>query len=225
MGRLDGAAGTLPELAAVPWRPLVDDATLRRTARLWTLTTLAHVLPFSLVAVVLFLLAPRSAPVGVLALAHAWVIPEIYAQRGANVVKPKFRRPQPGAEDSERTALGLLGDLVGHDARDGYVRTGLVCEPGRLGVWLVGQEGALLVRPGARRVHCCCVRVPEAHLPPSDRVAHLLLALRADERGFATLANCAFSGARWRVRRRLSPRMRPGLDAAGRLARRSKVSR
>jgi hypothetical protein len=215
------AAGTLPELAAVPWRPLADDATLRRLARKWTLHTLGLVVPFVGVAVWLFLLDPRSAPAGLVALGHAWVIPGLYAQRGANVVKPKVRRARPGAEDSERTALGLLGDLVGHDVRDGYVRTGLVCEPGTLGVWLVGEEGALLVRPGGRRVHCCCVRVRDASLPPSDRVAHLLLALRTDERGFATLANCSFSGARWRVRRRLAPRMRPVLDAAGRLARRS----
>jgi hypothetical protein len=62
-------------------------------------------------------------------------------------------------------------------------------------------------------VHCFCVRVPEAGLPRADRVAHLLLALRADERGFATLANCAFAGARWRVRRRLPAHMRPALDA------------
>jgi hypothetical protein len=186
----------------------------------WTLFTVGLVTPFCAVAVLLFLLSPYSAPVGLLAFGHAWVIPELYAARGANVVSPKIRRGLPGAEESERTALGLLGDLVGHDARDGYGRTGLVCEPGKLGVWLVGEEGALLVRPGGRSVHCYCIRVPEPNLPRSDRVAHLLLALRTDERGFATLANCSFAGARWRVRRRISPRMRPGLDAATTLARR-----
>jgi len=211
------AAGTLPELAAVPWRPLADERTLRRTAFWWTLTTLSHVVPFCAVAVGLFLLQPLTFPIGLLALGHAWVICEVYAQRGANVAKP--RGPQPGTEASERTALGLLGDLVGHDARDGYERTGLVCEPGTLGVWLVGEQGALLVRPGGRRVHCYCVRVPEPNLPRADRVAHLLLALRMDERGFATLANGAFCGARWRVRRRLPSAMRPGLDAAARRAR------
>jgi hypothetical protein len=148
------------------------------------------------------------------------VIPELYAQRGANVVKPRLRRPQPGTERGEHTALGLLGDLVGHDPRAGYENTGMVCEPGAFGVWLVAEAGALLVRPGGRRVHSYCVRVPEPNLPRADRVAHLLLALRADERGFATLANCAFSGARWRLRRRLPAGRRPGLDAAARLARR-----
>jgi hypothetical protein len=214
----DPAARTLPELAAVPWRPLADATTLRRLESRWRRHTVALVVPFCVVAVVLFLLDPRTTPVGLLALGHAWVIPEIYAQRGANVVKPKFRRPRPGAEESERTALGLLGDLVGHDARDCYQRTGLLCEPGTLGVWLLAEEGALLVRPGGRRVHCYCVRVLEPNLPRADRVAHLLLALRTDERGFATLANWSFAGARWRVRRRLSPRMRPALDAARRLA-------
>ena len=68
-------------------------------------------------------------------------------------------------------------------------------EQGRLGVWLVGQAGALLVRPRGRRVHCYCVKVNEPSLPPSDRIAHLLLALRTDEEGFATVANLAFSGA------------------------------
>jgi hypothetical protein len=52
-------------------------------------------------------------------------------------------------------------------------------------------------------------------------VAHLLLALRADEEGFATVANLAFSGAPWRLRRRMHPRTRPALDAALRLSRRS----
>jgi hypothetical protein len=64
------------------------------------------------------------------------------------------------------------------------------------------------------RVHCFCVRVNDPALPTGDRIAHLLLALRADEEGFATVANQAFSGAPWRVRRRLAPSLREGLDAA-----------
>ena len=73
----------------------------------------------------------------------------------------------------------------------------------------------MLVRPGGRRVHCYCVQVKEPDLPSGDRIAHLLLALRADEQGFATVANRAFTGARWRLRRRLPAQMRPGLDAVG----------
>ena len=70
----------------------------------------------------------------------------------------------------------------------------------------MGEAGALLVTPGGRRVHCFCVRVTDRDLPPSDRVAHLLLALREDEVGFATVANHAFAGAPWRVR---APAARP----------------
>ena len=83
----------------------------------------------------------------------------------------------------------------------------------------MGEAGALLVMPGARRVHCFCVRAGERELPPSDRVAHLLLALREDERGFATVANHAFAGAPWRVRRRMPAGMRGALDAARAAAR------
>ena len=81
-------------------------------------------------------------------------------------------------------------------------------ERGAFGVWLVGEAGALLVR--GRRVHCWCVRATDPALPSSDRIAHLLLALRADEAGFATVANHAFAGARWRVRRRLPEARPPG---------------
>ena len=81
-------------------------------------------------------------------------------------------------------------------------------------MWVVGPAGTLLVRPGGRRVQCYCVRVAEAELPIADRVAHLLLALRADEAGFATVANLTFSGACWRLRPRLSSAAREGLAAA-----------
>jgi hypothetical protein len=64
------------------------------------------------------------------------------------------------------------------------------------------------------------VRVNDPELPTGDRVAHLLLALRADEHGFATVANLAFSGATWRVRRRLDAGQRPALDGAVDAARR-----
>jgi hypothetical protein len=98
-------------------------------------------------------------------------------------------------------------------------RTGLALERGAFGVWLVGPAGALLVRPKGRREQCYCVRVTDANLPRADRVAHLLLALRADESGFATVANLTFSGACWRLRPRLSPSAREGLAAAVRVAR------
>jgi hypothetical protein len=58
------------------------------------------------------------------------------------------------------------------------------------------------------------VKVTESKLPSSDRIAHLLLALRSDETGFATVANLSFSGARWRVRRRLPRPAREAFDVA-----------
>ena len=187
----------------------MDERRLDLYARAWTVTTLAHVVPFVITAAVLVLIEPWLWPMSALALAQAWIIPELYANRGAKVVRPKRRTE----EDAERTALGLLGALVDHDARELHARTGLVREPGRLGTWLVGEAGALLVRKGRGRVHCFCVRVDHPDLPSADRISHLLLALRADEQGFATVANQAFAGARWRVRRRIPKRMRPALDS------------
>ncbi|MGH2839256.1 MAG: hypothetical protein ACRDKY_00345, partial [Solirubrobacteraceae bacterium] len=97
--------------------------------------------------------------------------------------------------------------------------TGLVLEPGRLGTWLVGEAGALLIPAHGRRVYCYCVKVDgrmdgASELPSGDRIAHLLLALRTDEQGFATVANLSFAGARWRLRRRMRREMRPALAAA-----------
>lgn len=205
----------LPELASVPWRPRVTASRLRRAGRLWTLSTFFHTVPFLLAAVGLSLAKPVTIPVGIVLVAHAWVIPELYAMRGANVVRPGRR----ALGEAESVAMGLLGDLVGHGPRELFDQTGLMLEPGRFGLWLVGQAGALLVRPGGRRVHCYCVKATDATLPAGDRVAHLLLALRSDEAGFATVANLAFSGACWRLRRRLAAAMRPALDAAALKAR------
>jgi hypothetical protein len=211
------AAEPLPELAAVHWRPRADAQRLDRTSLMWTAITVAHVVPFIAAGIVLFLVQPLALPVSLASLAHAWVIPELYAQRGANVVRGKRSR---APADAEARSVGLLGDLVGHEARELHAQTGLVLERGRLGVWLVGSAGAVLVRPGGRRAVCYCVGVNDPTLPSGDRIAHLLLALRSDEEGFATVANLAFSGARWRVRRRLAAATRPALDAGAAAARR-----
>jgi hypothetical protein len=183
----------------------------------WTATTVAHTVPFIVAAVVLSALLPVLAPVSIVLLVHAWAIPELYASRGAKVLRPRGS----DSGEPERVAVGLLGDLVDHRVRELHARTGVALERGSFGVWLLGQAGALLVRPGGRRVNCYCVRVPDASLPPTDRIAHLLLALRTDEAGFATVANLSFSGARWRVRRRLPAPVRDALDAAGAQARRA----
>jgi hypothetical protein len=204
----------LPELAQVHWRPRASAESLRKRGQVWTAWMVAVTVPFALAGATLIALAPLSFPVAIMALVHAWVIPELYAFRGANVVRAK-RRP---GDRAEQVAQGLLGDLLGHDARELQRRTGLAMERGKLGVWLVGEAGALLVAPGGRRVHCFCVGVNDPELPPSDKVAHLLLALRTDEEGFATVANHAFAGAPWRVRRRLDKEMRPALGAARKIA-------
>ena len=205
----------LPELASVPWRQRTDARWLRRWGRIWHAWTLLYTVPLVAAGAAMLWLEPLSAPVALAALAHAWIIPELYAFRGASVVRPKG----PRNEDAEPVAQGLLGDLLGHDERELQRKTGLALEQGGLGVWLVGEGGALLVTPGGARVHCFCVRTTEPELPPSDRVAHLLLALRVDEEGFATVANHAFAGAPWRVRRRLPTAMRPALKVALRAAR------
>jgi hypothetical protein len=205
-------AQALPELASVPWRARTDARWLRRQARLWHAWTLLYTVPFAAAGVAMMWLDPLTAPVALVAAAHAWIIPELYAARGAGVARSKRARDAR----AEGVAQGLLGDLLDHDQRELQRRTGLALEPGELGTWLVGEAGAMLVVPGGRRVHCFCVSATDAALPPSDRIAHLLLALRMDEEGFATVANHAFAGAPWRVRRRLPDRMRPALDAARR---------
>jgi hypothetical protein len=194
---------------------------------------------FTAPGLLLLYLEPVTLPVAAICFAHAWLIPWLQASRGAESVVPIGSRrsaalargraglPADGsraapAENAapERVALGLLGDLLGHEERELVAGTGLALQRGGLGVWLVGEQGAYMVRPGGRRVDCWCVRVAEAEgLPAGDRVAHLLLALREDERGFAKVANLGFSGAMWRVRRRIARRSRPALDAARAIAR------
>jgi len=204
----------LPELAAVPWRRRASAAGLRSRGRLWTWFTVAYVVQWMVVAGVLLALEPMSAPVAGIGLLMAWIVPELYAARGATTLRPKGARH--GAV--EPVAQGFLGDLLGHEARELHAETGLAVEPGHLGAWVIGEGGAALVTDEGRRVHCFCVRTTDPELPPSDRIAHLLLALRTDEEGFATVANHAFAGAPWRLSRRIDKRMRPALAAARRLA-------
>jgi hypothetical protein len=202
----------LGELEAFSWRRRADEELLRREGRRWTLWTSGVVVTFLVPGVLLLALSPWTFPVALASFGHAWVINELYARRGARSVVPGLGTP---TSEAERAAMGLLGDLMGHRDRDLVGRTGLAPQEGRLGIWLVGEQGAFLVRPGGRRVDCWCVRVGDAKgLPPGDRVAHLLLALREDETGFATIANLAFSGAPWRVRRRMPAEARPALDEA-----------
>lgn len=208
-------ADRLPELAAVWWRTRTDNNSLRRTEGRWLAWTVAQTAPFLAIAALLVALKPLLVPMSVLALAWAWIIAELFAARGAAVVRPRRLPHKAGKrDDAERTAVGLLGDLLDHRSRALHDRTGLVLETGELGAWVLGEAGVVLVRPGGRRTHCYCVKPTDKALPHGDRIAHLLLALRADETGFATVANLAFCGARWRLRRRLDRAGREALDAA-----------
>jgi hypothetical protein len=204
------ATAALSELSAVPWRTPVSPERLRRTGRIWTIWTVGWTIPFIAAGAALIWVQPLAAPVALASLAHAWIVPELHAFRGASVARQKGQRHA----SAEPVAQGFLGDLLGHEPRELHRRTGLVLERGKLGHWLVGEAGGILYLDGGRRVHCFCVTATDKALPPSDRIAHLLLALRSDELGFATVANHAFSGAPWRVRRRLPREMRPAHDAA-----------
>lgn len=195
----------------MPWRRRASDQSLTREGRIWTLWSVGVVVTFGLPAALLIWIEPLAFPVSAIFLGHGIAVLHLQVRRGARGVKAISE----ASDRAERTAIGLLGDLVGHEARELLSKTGLALERGRLGAWLVGQEGAILVRPGGHRVHCFCVRVGEGEdLPPGDRVAHLLLALREDEEGFATVANRNFSGATWRLRWQLPAEARPALSRA-----------
>jgi hypothetical protein len=207
----------LAEAATKPWRKRASDRSLQTEGRLWTLWSIGIMVTFGLPAALLVWLEPLAFPVSAIFLGHGLAVLHLQARRGARGVRPLTRNRESGPE---LAALGLLGDLVGHEERDLLRASGLALQRGRLGTWLVGEEGAILVRPGGHRVHCFCVRVGEsADLPAGDRVAHLLLALREDEAGFATVANRNFSGVTWRLRWQLPDRARPALRRARALAR------
>jgi hypothetical protein len=218
-------AGRLEEAARLHWREDASERTLRRDGRRWTAWTAWIVFAFVVPGALLIAIEPLTLPAAAICFAHAWAVPWIQARRGARQVVPigseRSVAQRPGADaGAERIALGLLGDLLGHAERELLVETGVALQRGELGVWLVGEQGAFLVRSGGRRIDCWCVRVGEGgQLPAGDRVAHLLLALREDELGFAKVANLGFSGARWRVRRELPEVSRPALDAARRALR------
>jgi hypothetical protein len=197
----------------MPWRRRADERSLRREGRLWTLWTIGIAVTFGLPAALLIWLEPLAFPVSAIFFGHGLAVIHLQARRGARGVRPL--EGGDGGSKPERVALGLLGDLTGHEQRDLLAETGLALEGGALGVWLIGEEGAILVRPGGHRVHCFCVRVGDSEgLPAGDRAAHLLLALREDELGFTTVANRNFSGAAWRVRWQLPARARPALARA-----------
>ena len=212
------AAGGLAEAQRLGWRKPATAAVLRRDERRWSTWTAWVGVAFTAPSAALIAVEPLAAPIALIWSAHGWAICRMQAGRGVRSVvaigsERSAARGDRAAGRAERAALGLLGDLLDHRERELLERTGLALQPGSLGAWLVGEQGALLIRPRGRRIDAFCVRVADAgDLPAGDRVAHLLLALREDETGFATVANLNFSGAAWRVRRRMARRQRPALD-------------
>ena len=97
-------ASELPETAAVHWRPRMDAGRLSLTGWSWTASTAVQVAPMLALAVILILLDPVTIAVGVIMLVHAWAIPELYANRGAKVIKPKARAGASGRADRARPA-------------------------------------------------------------------------------------------------------------------------
>ena len=93
----------LPELASVPWRQLTDALWLRRWGRIWNAWTIAYTVPFLVAGGALLAIQPLAAPVALAAFAHAWIIPELYAHRGAGVLRPKGAR-NTAAEPTAPTA-------------------------------------------------------------------------------------------------------------------------
>jgi hypothetical protein len=176
---------------------------LRRDGRRWTVWTVAVAGQFAGFGALLLWLEPLTLPFALVLFGWAWLVPHLQARRGARSISPLSG------------SLGVLGDLLSHEQLALASATGLVLHRGRLGAWLVGEQGAIMIRPGGHRADCWCVRVAKGDdLPGGDRVAHLLLALREDEPGFATVANLGFSGSVGRVKRRLPRRSRPAIDAA-----------
>jgi hypothetical protein len=213
----------LVEARRLTWRERASEETLSRDERRWTLWTVAVLVSFGAPAALLMALNPWLFPAALILIAHAWLICRMQAGRAVTSVVP-LGSGAAGSGGSDRSpdavALGLLGDLLGHRERDLMQRSGLALQRGRSGVWLLGERGALLLRPGGRRIFSFCVRIGESEdLPAGDRVAHLLLALREDEEGFATVANLGFSGAVWRCRFRMESRQRLALEAAAAAAR------
>ena len=144
-------------------------------------------------AALLLYLEPLSFPLAIILIAHAWIIPELYAKRGANVLRPAQRLGDGPRADGARPARRPRRPPRPASCTR---RTGLVLERGGLGDWLVGEMGAVLVPPGGRRVHCYCVRVEDPDLPSADRIAHCCSRCARTRPGFATVANLAFAARR-----------------------------
>src|SRR3954466_11032237 len=107
-------AGVLAEAAAMPWRRRASQRSLAREGRIWTLWSVALVVTFGLQAALLIWVQPLAFPVSAIFLGHAVAVLHLEARREARGVKPIGGTSTPEC----RTALGLLGDLVGQEERE-----------------------------------------------------------------------------------------------------------
>ena len=114
------APGVLPETATVYWRPRVDLRRLQVSGTCWTATTVAHTVPLLAAAALLLVLEPMTFPLAAVLAAHAWVIPELYAKRGANVLRPA-RGPGRARGPQQPPAMGRRRMTV--EASSGSSRT------------------------------------------------------------------------------------------------------
>jgi hypothetical protein len=172
------ADSALPELASVPWRQRTDARWLRRWARIWHAWTLLYTVPFICAGIAMIWLEPLATPVALAALAHAWIIPELYAFRGASVVRAKRPRaagasgreaPAAGGEAAafpgERAAQGLLGDLLGHYERALQRETGLALQRGKLASGCSARAAPCSSRPAAAACTASASRPSTASCP------------------------------------------------------------
>ena len=135
-------------------------------------------------AALLIWLEPLALPVALACLAHAWVIPELYAAARARTSCGPRRRADRRAESARaRAARRPRRPRRARPARPHRARRS---SAGASATWLVGEAGALLVRSGGRRGGLLVHRRPRTgdaalrrpHRPPPARAAHRRAGLR-----------------------------------------------
>src|SRR4051794_41281230 len=94
-------------------------------------------IPFIAAGIVLVALQPLAIPVAVASFAHAWLVPELHAFRGASVLRRKGERH----DEAEPVAQGFLGDLLDHEPRKLQRETRLALERRSPGHWLLRAAG------------------------------------------------------------------------------------
>ena len=149
------------------------------------------------------LLQPLAAAGGDRLLRARVVIPELYAQRGANSA------PAWQGSERARAAFGWTARRPRrHEARELHARTGLVLEPGRLGGVAVGEAAPSCCTAADARPSATAIKVDGRALAATggaterDRIATPLLALRETSRALRP-SRTQLAGARWRLRRRM----------------------